>query len=272
MKKILIAMAGLGLAIGAVSATDVGADQKAFIQHFKSLNPTIEFQDYTNGVYALDAESRGQFEDILDGIPPYEDAVERGEAEFKKFGLGKCEAFKNPAAARVKHPYYDEKTQAVVTLEGAIKQCYQQQTGKKMGSSKGKVARISAWISDQAAGEPINVKVESAGAKQAYEEGKQFFYAKRGQFNMSCADCHVYNVGKKARADVLSPALGHTTHVPMYRAKWGGLGTLHRRYGGCLKNMRAKPLKSQTKALRNLEFFHQAMSNGVEITADRYRK
>ena len=78
--------------------------------------------------------------------------------------------------------------------------------------------------------------------------------------------------GKKARADILSPALGHTTHVPMYRAKWGGIGTLHRRYGGCLKNMRAKPLMAQSEEFRNMEFYHQAMSNGLEITADRYRK
>ena len=58
----------------------------------------------------------------------------------------------------------------------------------------------------------------------------------------------------------------------MYRAKWAGLGTLQRRYGGCLKNMRAKPIGSQTETMNNLEYFHQAMSNGLEITDARYRK
>lgn len=264
-------MAGLGLLVSVASA-DVASDQKAFINHFKTILPGVEFADYTNGVYAIDQGSREQFEEILDGIPPYEEAVEKGGKEYLKFGLNKCASLKDPAAARVKHPYFDEATQQVVTLESTIKKCYQQQTGKKLGSKKGKIARISAWISDQAAGQKINVKVESTGAKAAYEKGKAFFYAKRGQFNMSCADCHVYNAGKKARADILSPALGHTTHLPMYRAKWAGMGTLHCRYGGCLKNMRAKPLKAQTEAFRNMEFFHQAMSNGLEITADRYRK
>lgn len=277
MKKIttivVAAMAmGFSLIAGSALATDAVQDQEALIKHFRSILPDVGFADYTNGVYAIDAGSRDQFEDILDGIPPYEEAVEKGGKEFEKFGLGKCASLANPAAARVKHPYFDEATQKVVTLEGTIKKCYNQQTGKKLGSSKGKIARISAWISDQAAGEKINVKVNSAGAKAAYEKGKAFFYAKRGQFNMSCADCHVYNASKKARADILSPALGHTTHVPMYRAKWSGLGTLQRRYGGCLKNMRAKPLKSQSESYRNMEFFHQAMSNGLEITADRYRK
>ncbi|MDC9726547.1 MAG: sulfur oxidation c-type cytochrome SoxA [Candidatus Thioglobus sp.] len=271
MKKLITVVAGISFLVGTASA-DVASDQKALIGHFKSIQPNVEFADYTNGVYAYDKGSRDQFEEILDGIPPYEEAVEKGGAEYLKYGLNKCAALADPAAARVKHPYYDDAAGTVVTLEGTIQKCYNEQTGKKLGTMKGKIARISAWISDQAAGEKINVKVESEGAKAAYARGKAFFYAKRGQFNMSCADCHVYNAGKKARADILSPALGHTTHVPMYRAKWSGLGTLHRRYGGCLKNMRAKPIKAQKEVYRDMELFHQAMSNGLEITDARYRK
>jgi sulfur-oxidizing protein SoxA len=36
--------------------------------------------------------------------------------------------------------------------------------------------------------------------------------------------------------------------------------------------MRAKPLMAQSSEYRDMEFYHQAMSNGLEITADRYRK
>ena len=111
----------------------------------------------------------------------------------------------------------------------------------------------------------------------AYNDGKQFFYAKRGQLNLSCADCHVYNAGNFARGNVLSPLYGHVTHFPVWRGKWAkkkgdGFGTLHRRYGGCMKQVRARPLKAQGKTLRNLEFFHQAMSNGLEINAPGYRE
>ncbi|NYT51985.1 MAG: sulfur oxidation c-type cytochrome SoxA [Candidatus Vesicomyosocius endoextente] len=271
MKKIITTMVCLSFLVR-VTLADVKFDQKAFINHFKTIFPSVELADYTDGVYMIDQDSREQFEEILDGIPPYEEAVEDGGKEYFKFGLNKCIALKDPVAARIQHPYFNEVTQQVVTLETAIKNCYQIQTGNNLSYNKGRIARISAWISDQAAGQKINVKVESFGAKAAYEKGKIFFYAKRGQFNMSCADCHVYNAGRKARADILSPALGHTTHIPMYRVKWTGMGTLHRRYSSCLKNMRADPLKAQTEALRNMEFFHQAMSNGLKITADRYRK
>ena len=81
MEKLITAVVSLGLMVGAVSAgTDVDADRKAFVAHFKSIKPNVEFAEYTNGVYAYDAGSRDQFEEIIDGIPPYEAAVEKGEA------------------------------------------------------------------------------------------------------------------------------------------------------------------------------------------------
>jgi sulfur-oxidizing protein SoxA len=106
----------------------------------------------------------------------------------------------------------------------------------------------------------------------AYKRGKNHFYAKRGQLNMSCADCHRANAGNRIRADLLSPALGHTTHFPVYRSKWGGLGTLHRRYGGCNKQVRARPHKPQSDEYRALEYFHTYMSNGLAMNGPGARK
>ena len=105
-----------------------------------------------------------------------------------------------------------------------------------------------------------------------YERGRKHFYAKRGQLNMSCANCHQDNAGNRIRADILSPALGHVTHFPVYRAKWGSLGTLHRRYGGCNKQVRALPLKAQSDEYKALEYFHSYMSNGIEVNGPGSRK
>ena len=98
-----------------------------------------------------------------------------------------------------------------------------------------------------------------------YEQGKKHFYQKRGQLNMACADCHKFYAGNLIRADLLSPALGHLTHFPVYRSKWGGLGTTHRRYEGCNKQVRAKPYKPQSAEYRALEYFHTYMSNGLIV-------
>jgi sulfur-oxidizing protein SoxA len=67
-------------------------------------------------------------------------------------------------------------------------------------------------------------------------------------------------------------AFGQTSHFPVYRKKWKSLGTLQRRYGGCNKQVRAKPFKAQGPEYRNLEYFHTAMSNGVPINGPSSRQ
>jgi sulfur-oxidizing protein SoxA len=79
-------------------------------------------------------------------------------------------------------------------------------------------------------------------------------------------------VGQKLRADTLGPALGHVTGFPVYRAKWESMGTLHRRYAGCNKNVRAKPFKAQSEQYRNLEYFHTLMSQGLVVNGPSSRK
>jgi len=88
---------------------------------------------------------------------------------------------------------------------------------------------------------------------------------------MACADCHKFYSGNLIRADLLSPALGHLTHFPVYRSKWGGLGTLHRRYGGCNKQVRAKPLKAQSREYRALEVYETYMATGIPIRVPSQR-
>ncbi|MGD9292012.1 MAG: sulfur oxidation c-type cytochrome SoxA, partial [Gammaproteobacteria bacterium] len=116
------------------------------------------------------------------------------------------------------------------------------------------------------------VEIPNDKALAAYENGKEFYYSKRGQLNFSCADCHVGNSGMMIRADKLSPALGHPTHFPVYRSKWNDMGTLHRRFDGCNKQVRAAPLPAQGEEYRNLEYFLTYMSNGMEVNGPGARK
>ena len=50
------------------------------------------------------------------------------------------------------------------------------------------------------------------------------------------------------------------------------MGTLHRRFDGCNKQVRAKPLASQGEEYRNLEYFLTYMSNGMEVNGPGARK
>ena len=83
---------------------------------------------------------------------------------------------------------YDEKKGTVVTLEMAINECRVANGEKPLEYKGGDIAKISAYMAFISRGKPVDVKVESEGAYKAYMKGKEFFYAKRGQLNMSCAN------------------------------------------------------------------------------------
>ncbi len=89
---------------------------------------------------------------------------------------------------------------------------------------------------------------------------------------MACTSCNVQNPGNLLRTELLSPALGHTTHWPVYRSKWGAMGTLHRRFKGCNEQVRAKAFKPQSEEYRNLEYYLTYMSNGIELNGPGARK
>jgi len=74
------------------------------------------------------------------------------------------------------------------------------------------------------------------------------------------------------RNEYLSPLLGQTTHFPVYRLKWQGLGTMERRIVGCERNQGEKPHKPNSKWMRELIYFMSYMSNGLPIDGPDVRK
>lgn len=276
MKKTLLVALTLGATATANLAVAGNVDpeqsHKQFVDYFKAKNPNIKFEDYRLGAYNYSEDKMAQWESVEE-FPPYLDAVDAGEALYNKDKAVYDKCFgPDVSKVRVKYPLFNEKTQQVETLEQQINKCRTDAGLKAFKWKKGDIAKLSAYYAYSARGQKIDVKISSVGARKAFEAGQEFFIKPRGQLNLSCAKCHVYNSGRKARANILSPALGHTTHFPVFRAKWQELGTLHRRYGGCNKNMRAKPFKAQGETYRNLEFFQAYMSNGLEIDGPGYRE
>ena len=251
-------------------------DLKSFREYFKKRFPDTPFNDFVNGVYSIDASSREQWESIEE-FPPYELNIENGEELFNKpFKNGKDYASCFPdkgKGIKDRYPYFDPKSSTVKTIEQEINECREKNGEKPLSYGKGDIADISAYMAYTTRGKKINVKIpDDPRAKEWYQRGKHHYYAKRGQLNLACADCHVYYSGNKLRADLLSPALGQVSHFPVYRSKWGGIGTLHRRYNGCNKQVRAKPFPHQSDEYRALEYFHTYMSNGLEFNGPGVRK
>jgi sulfur-oxidizing protein SoxA len=277
MKKILAALSlATLLAVSYVASATPQQDLKEFQGFYKDRFPDTPFADFVNGVYSIDAASREQWEEIEE-FAPYELNITKGEVLFNApFANGKTYAscFENGGVGiRQNYPYFDTDRGEVITLELSINECRQANGEEPLGWQKGHIADISAYMASTSTGKVFDIKIpDDPRALAAYERGKKHFYQKRGQLNMACADCHKFYSGNKIRADLLSPALGHLTHFPVYRSKWGGLGTTHRRYGGCNKQVRAKPFPAQSEEYRALEYFHTYMSNGLAVNGPGARK
>jgi sulfur-oxidizing protein SoxA len=239
MKRAVTFVLGATLVAGLAWATPE-EDRQAFTEYFLKRFPDVAVEDYVNGVYAIDKPAYEQWQQIEE-FPPYELALAEGKDLFK-------------------------------TLEQEINECREKNGEQPLGYKKGAIASISAYMAYTSRGNKFNVEIPNEQALAAYESGKEFYYSKRGQLNFSCADCHVGNSGMMIRADKLSPALGHPTHFPVYRSKWNDMGTLHRRFDGCNKQVRATPLAAQGEEYRNLEYFLTYMSNGMEVNGPGARK
>ncbi|MCG6940162.1 MAG: sulfur oxidation c-type cytochrome SoxA [Thiohalocapsa sp.] len=267
--------------IGGLLATPLAAstpeeDREVWNDYFQQRFPQVERSDFVNGVYAIDPVGRENWE-AIEEFPPYETSISNGEEMWNTpFANGKTykDCFPDGPAIEGKYPYWDKDKGMVMTLPLAINECREANGEEPLKYAKGPIADLLSYIAYQSRGQVIDVKIpaDDPRALEAYEKGKHFFFARRGQLNFSCANCHVGNSGNRLRTEILSPALGHTTHFPVYRSKWGEMGTLHRRYEGCNKQVRAKPFEPQSEEYRDLEYFMSYMNNGLELNGPGARK
>ncbi len=252
-------------------------DRRAFVAYFETRFPDVPFAEFANGIYAIDQNARDQWLDIEE-FPPYEFAVEQGASLWQeKFpdGKGYTDCFKHSEnGIRQRYPQFDDQAGEVITLELAINRCREKHGQERLEYGGENMLALTAFIAFESRGNPFNIKVpaDEPRALAAYDAGKQFYYSKRGQLNFSCADCHVVSAGQYVRADRLSAGLGHPTHFPVYRSKLGALVSLHQRFAGCIRDVRAKPFELQSTEYRNLEYFLTYMSNGLEVNGPGARK
>ena len=268
-------LAALALAIfiqpaSAADTPDPAADAKAFRDYFVKKFPKVKLEDFVNGPYSLNEDMRRQWEE-KEQFPPYEFALEAGKEMFATpFRNGKtyADCFPNGGIGiRQNYPYFDEKEGKVVTLELALNRCREANGEAPYSYVKDEMASLTAYMAFTSRGKPMDIKVPNdPRALAAYEDGKRYFYTRRGQLNFSCASCHVQSPGERIRAETLAPALGIMNALPIYRSEWSGMATTSRRLVTCNSQTRAVPLDPQSDEYRDLEYFLSYMSNGLPIS------
>jgi len=274
--KLLTGMVGLGIALGAVSAhANPEKDRQDFIKYYTDKYPNVKIDDYVYGALAFEPDSKAQYDAIME-FPPFDSVIEQGRKMFETpLKSGKTYASCLPNGGKMiagDYPKFDEAKGKVVTLNDVINDCrvangeaaWKHDDAKTMGT-------LNAYLRTLSDGMLSNVKVEGPKAMAAYEDGKKSFFQRKGQLSFACATCHVQNAGVKLRSELLSPAVGHTVHWPVFRAG-DNLVQLQQRYVGCYRSVRAISPPAGSTMMNNLEYFHSSLSNGLPMKASVFRK
>jgi sulfur-oxidizing protein SoxA len=288
MKKTALALMVVGLitAVATTAQADPKKDLEQFRNYFKNKFPTVKFDDYANGFYFLPGmdEYKGNWE-ALNEFPPYELGFANGQRIWETpFKNGKTFANCFPNGGKKiaqKYPYWDEASKKVRTAEIDLMDCAKKNGAdlpfltadlNKDEKARVQLAELTAYFYSLSKGERVAIDLSAPGAQAAYEEGKKFWWQKRGQLNFACADCHMELAGKNLGGNQpLSAALGHPVGWPAQRLEWARLETIHQRYRTCNSQVRAKPQKHGAEIYDKLQLYETYLSSGLPLTAPAMR-
>jgi sulfur-oxidizing protein SoxA len=127
---------------------------------------------------------------------------------------------------------------------------------------------LTVYIARQSRGMPIAVE-ETAQSKQFIDAGRNIFMRRQGQLDLSCAQCHDDNWGKRLAGNLVPQ--GHPTGYPIYRLEWQELGSLQRRLRSCMSAMRAEPYAFDAPELVDLEFYLMWRARGMAMETPAVR-
>jgi len=177
------------------------------------------------------------------------------------------------------YPKYNEKLNAVISLQQRIQMCQKLNQGVENPfplKSEENTALLT-YLKYIASGEKINVDTSSNPVvKEYYDYGKYVFELKRGKRNLSCQTCHEYAVGMVLRMQKLNP-LGHefngikgttaAAHWPGYRMTQSKVVTIEQRFQQCMSQASMKVLPLGSKEMVALELYVTSLANGATIEA-----
>jgi sulfur-oxidizing protein SoxA len=203
--------------------------------------------------------------------------VERGEKLWNEAsGDGKsCASCHGDAKASMRgvaarYPAYDPRAKRVLDLEARIADCRaRRQNAAPLERGSDDLLSLATYVGHQSHGMPIAVKIDGP-AKASFDRGRTFYYQRHGQMNVSCAQCHEQNWGKRLLRETVSQ--GHGSAFPAYRLEWQALGSLQRRLRACLFGVRAEMPPEGASELTDLELFLAWRAQGLPVETPGVRR
>lgn len=168
-----------------------------------------------------------------------------------------------------RYPAFAAEAGKPIDLEGRINLCRttHQQAAALASESDGLLA-LSAYVALQSRGLPI-APPDDARLSNLRAEGSELYKRRQGQLNLSCANCHDDNAGRKLAGATIPQ--GHPTGYPIYRLEWQALGSLKRRLRNCVIGMRAEPWPYDAADYLALESFLMQRAKGMAMDSPGVR-
>jgi len=166
-------------------------------------------------------------------------------------------------------PKFNEAKDSMYTLEMYINDCRTERMGAEAWDwDSSEMVNMTALISSVSRGLPMSVAIDGPAAPY-WEKGKEMYYTRYGQLELSCSNCHEDNYGNFIRADHLSQ--GQTNGFPVYRLKDVKLSSIHNRFKGCIRDTRAETFKPGSPEFIALELYVASRGNGLSVEGPSVR-
>jgi sulfur-oxidizing protein SoxA len=173
------------------------------------------------------------------------------------------------AGVRPVYPKWNEAAGEVRTLEMQINDCRENRMGAEPWVyEKGDMVNMTALLASVSRGMPVNVAIDGP-AQSTWEQGKEIYYTRIGQLELSCANCHEQSTGLMIRADHLSQ--GQINGFPSYRLKNTRLNAVHDRFNGCVRDTRAETFAPGSPEFIALELYVASRGNGLSVEGPSIR-
>ncbi len=170
---------------------------------------------------------------------------------------------------RAVYPKWNETAGEVRTLAMQINDCRTENLkAEAYDYTSDEMTAMEALISVPSRGMPVNVAVDGP-VQSTWEQGKEMYYTRYGQLELSCSNCHEDNYGNYIRADHLSQ--GQINGFPVYRLKNTKLNQVQDRFKGCIRDTRAETFKPGSPEFVALELYVASRGNGLDVEAPSVR-
>lgn len=170
---------------------------------------------------------------------------------------------------RAVYPKWNEDAEEVRTLEMQVNACRtENMEAEPLGYTSTDMTSMVALISSVSRGMPVDVATDGP-VSETWEAGKELYYTRTGQLELSCANCHEDNYGRMIRADHLSQ--GHINGFPVYRLKNTKLNSVHDRFKGCIRDTRAETFAPGSPEFVALELYVASRGNGLSVEGPSVR-